>query len=177
LLYDERENQALKARLVAAYVVGWPVSKEHDLPTLGLPACSGPGQSGCILSWQTFAPPADTSAVETSFDRERGFNGISRRGSTMLCTNPLTGGAAPDAAADANLGILQGEGEPASTTLAVPGGIGARCSGRGFLMLDSAPKLGTLVLPGNNYHVYDYPLFWMNVRADALRRLNAWATQ
>jgi len=29
------------------------------------------------------------------------------------------------------------------------------------------------VLPGNNYHVYDYSLFWANVRADANRRLKA----
>ena len=32
--------------------------------------------------------------------------------------------------------------------------------------------MGPYVLPGNNYHVYDYPLFWANVRvvADALWR-------
>jgi hypothetical protein len=29
------------------------------------------------------------------------------------------------------------------------------------------------VLPGNNYHVFDYSLFWANVRADAERRLKA----
>jgi len=174
LLHEERDNAALKARLVAAYVVGWPVSVEHDLPALGLPACTGPGQSGCVLSWQSFAEPADTSAIENTFDRERGLDGLSRRGSAMLCTNPLNGGAAPDAAADANLGVLRGDGEAASTVLLTPGGIGARCSGRGFLMLDSAPKLGTFVLPGNNYHVYDYPLFWANVRADALGRVAAW---
>jgi hypothetical protein len=27
------------------------------------------------------------------------------------------------------------------------------------------------VLPGNNYHVFDYALFWSNVRADAEARL------
>jgi hypothetical protein len=32
--------------------------------------------------------------------------------------------------------------------------------------------MGPYVLPGNNYHVYDYPLFWANVRADVL-----WRTQ
>jgi hypothetical protein len=29
------------------------------------------------------------------------------------------------------------------------------------------------VLPGNNYHVYDYSLFWANIRVDANRRLEA----
>ncbi|MCW2384053.1 MULTISPECIES: DUF3089 domain-containing protein [unclassified Sphingobium] len=174
LLHEEAGNTALKARLVAAYVVGWPVSVEHDLPALGLPACTGPGTTGCVLSWQSFAAPADTSAVESSFDRERGLDRQSRAGSAMLCTNPLNGGAAPDAPGDANLGVLRGDGEAASTGLLTPGEIGARCAGRGFLMLDSAPKLGTFVLPGNNYHVYDYPLFWANIRADALGRLAAW---
>jgi hypothetical protein len=52
----------------------------------------------------------------------------------------------------------------------------ARCEGRGFLMIGSSPPdLGPYVLPGNNYHVFDYSLFWANVRADAERRLKAYA--
>ena len=31
------------------------------------------------------------------------------------------------------------------------------------------------MLPGNNYHVFDYSLFWANIRADAARRLRAFA--
>jgi hypothetical protein len=34
-------------------------------------------------------------------------------------------------------------------------------------------EIGTYVLPGNNYHVFDYSLFWANVRADAARRIAA----
>lgn len=176
LLHEERANAALHKRLVAVYAVGWPVSIEHDLPALGLPACTGPDQTGCLLSWQTFAPNADPSAVDEMFDRERGFDGFSRKGSHMLCTNPLTGGSAPKAPASANLGMLIGDGEPGSTQLTPAGGIGAGCSGRGILLLERALRMGTYVLPGNNYHVYDYPLFWGNVRADALRRLAAWQT-
>jgi hypothetical protein len=37
-----------------------------------------------------------------------------------------------------------------------------------------APQLGSFVLPGNNYHVYDYALFWGAIRRDAERRLAAW---
>jgi hypothetical protein len=33
--------------------------------------------------------------------------------------------------------------------------------------------MGPFGLPGNNYHVYDYALFWANIRADAERRLAA----
>ena len=39
------------------------------------------------------------------------------------------------------------------------------------MLIGDPPALGGYVLPGNNYHVYDYSLFWANVRADAARRL------
>ena len=45
---------------------------------------------------------------------------------------------------------------------------------RGFLLIgEDAPDLGPYVLPGNNYHVYDYALFWSNLRADAAARVAA----
>ena len=47
---------------------------------------------------------------------------------------------------------------------------------RGILLIgerDTLPEMGPYALPGNNYHVYDYALFWANVRADAERRLTA----
>lgn len=165
-----------RSRIVAVYAVGWPISIEHDLPALGLPACTAAPQTGCILSWQSFAPPADPTDLMTTFDRGTGYDGKPRRGSHMLCTNPLTGGSAPAAPASASKGLLIGDGQPVTTQLITTGGIGARCDGRGILLLDSAPRLGPQVLPGNNYHVYDYPLFWANVRADALERLAAWRT-
>jgi hypothetical protein len=30
------------------------------------------------------------------------------------------------------------------------------------------------VLPGNNFHVFDYPLFWQAVRTDVAARTAAW---
>ena len=55
-----------------------------------------------------------------------------------------------------------------------PGPVGAHCD-KGLLILDGAiPPLGPFVLPGNNYHVYDYALFWGAIRRDAERRLAAW---
>ena len=41
-------------------------------------------------------------------------------------------------------------------------------------MLLSSVAIGPLVLPGNNYHVYDVALFWAAVRADMARRVAAW---
>ena len=164
-------------RVVAIYAPGWPISIAHDLPALGFPACTGPRQTGCILSWQSFAPPADVSALDAAYDAAPGFDGQPRNGTLMLCTNPLTRGAPGDGNLNYNLGILVGDGEPLTTQLLRPGGVGARCSGRGILMLTSAPQMGPSVMPGNNYHAYDYSIFWANIRADALERLAAWQTR
>ena len=38
-------------------------------------------------------------------------------------------------------------------------------------------NLGAYALPGNKYPVYDYALFWANIRADAERRLTAYLAQ
>src|SRR3546814_17165410 len=89
-------------RIVAAYIVGWPISRDTDLAALGLPACETPDQANCILSWASFAEPADTSMVTDAYDVTIGYDGRPRRETRMLCTNPTTG--LPDTAAppDAN---------------------------------------------------------------------------
>jgi hypothetical protein len=163
-----------RPRLVAAYAVGWPISVRHDLPALALPACTAARQTGCILSWQSFAPPADTTGLEAHYTATPALDGASRKASPMLCTNPLTGGAGGAAGSDRNRGLLMGDGGERSTQLSPPGAIGAHCTPAGILMLDKAPALGPMLLPGNNYHVYDYALFWANVRDDARERLAAW---
>lgn len=172
LLRERVAGTPLAHRIVAAYVVGWPVSRTADLPRMGLPECTRADQPGCILSWQSFAEPADPSLILDTFDATTGFTGDARAGTPMICTNPLTG--TPDAAApvSANLGMLLPSADLSTATL-VPGRIAARCSGRGVLLIGEPPELGNYVLPGNNYHVFDYSLFWANVRADAARRLAA----
>ena len=173
LLVDRIAGRPIAKRIVAAYVVGWPISLTADLPRMGLPACTGADQTGCILAWQSFADPADPSLIADTFDATNGFTGAPRRGTPMLCTNPLTGTPNSAALAGANLGTLipSANFETASLTT---GTVPARCVGRGFLSIGAnPPDLGQYVLPGNNYHVFDYSLFWANVRRDAERRLAA----
>ena len=83
LLRERVAGKPLAKRIVAAYVIGWPVSKTADLPALGLPECATPDQAGCMLSWQSYAEPADTSMLLDMFDQtERvrpGSRGRARR--------------------------------------------------------------------------------------------------
>jgi hypothetical protein len=176
LLAERAGGIDFRSRLVAVYAPGWPISLQHDLPALGLPACTAARQTGCILSWQSFGPPANTSALDAAFAATPGFDHKSRKDSAMLCVNPLTGGAGLDGPAASNGGVLIGDGDALTTQLVSPGHVGAKCTPNGILLLDSAPKLGPAVMPGNNYHVYDYSLFWSNLWADALMRTAAWQT-
>jgi len=177
LLREKVAGKPLARRIVAAYVVGWPISLSADLPALGLPACETADQARCILSWQSFAEPADPRLVTTYFDQSEGYAGGPRKGTAMLCVNPLTGGAGATAPATANEGALVPQSDMRGADLK-PGVVPARCSPEGLLLIGAPPQgFGTYVLPGNNYHVFDYALFWANIRADAAARLKAFGAR
>ena len=172
LLREKVAGRPLARRIVAAYAIGWPISVSADLPALGLPGCARADQSACIVAWQSFAEPAEPKLVDDYFDATAGYAGPRRKGTTMLCVNPLTGTRGGDAPASANVGALvpQAGLEGADLT---PGLVPARCSPKGLLLIGAAPGgYGLYVLPGNNYHVFDYALFWGNLRADVARRLD-----
>ena len=174
LLREKIAGTPIAKRIVAAYVVGWPVSRTADLPLMGLPECTRTDQTGCILSWQSYAEPAKPELILDTFDATTGFTGSPRKGTAMICTNPITGTPGTDAPAKSNLGTIYPSHDLTSANIAA-GSVPARCSGRGLLLIGPPPMVGAYVLPGNNYHVYDYSLFWANVRADAARRLKAFA--
>jgi pimeloyl-ACP methyl ester carboxylesterase len=163
----------LRGRLIAAYVVGWPVSTSADLPTLGFPACAAAEQTGCILSWMSYGEPANSDMILGEWSKSRGTNGSARRREDVLCVNPLTEGAGPAAPPGANPGTLVPSQNFASAAL-VSGKVGARCDKGQLIVGGEIPPLGPYVLPGNNYHVYDYALFWAAIRRDAERRTAAW---
>jgi pimeloyl-ACP methyl ester carboxylesterase len=171
-LLQERIRGAPEARrIVAAYVVGWPISLDADLPFLALPACERAGQAGCVLSWMSFGEPADTAMIVDTWDATVGPTGVPRDETATLCLNPLTGNANDAAPAEANQGTLVPNADLTDAAFQ-PQAVPARCGERGFLLIgDSPPNLGPYVLPGNTSHVYDYALFWANIRADAEARL------
>ena len=171
LLADRRDG--LKGRLVAAYVVGWPLSATADLPAMGRTACARPDETGCILSWQSFAEPANPAMVMDSWVGTKAVNGIVRQRRDMVCVNPLTGTLGGSAPASANLGTLKPSADYSTATLA-PGQVGARCDDGLLLVSGTLPSAGGFVLPGNNFHPFDYALFWGSIRADAARRLAAY---
>lgn len=176
LLAEELRGSPVARRLVAAYIIGWPVSMQHDLPQMGFPACAAPDQAGCVLSWSSFAEPAEPALLLETYGSTPALDGERPGNSPMLCTNPLTGAYGGNAPATANIGTLVPEDSMEKGEL-VPGIVPARCSPNGLLLIGPPPEMGSYVLPGNNYHVYDLPLFWANTKADVIRRVEAWTKQ
>lgn len=173
LLREKIAGKPIAKRIVATYVVGWPISTAADLPGLGLPACTSPNEGGCILSWMTFGDPPNPDFIFPEWEKSKGASGLPRKREETLCVNPISGTAGSAAVASDNPGTLIPTADLRSASLQ-PGMVGAHC-GNGLLILDGVPpQLGPFVLPGNNYHVYDYALFWGAIRRDAERRLAAW---
>lgn len=176
------KDPALARRIVAAYVIGWPVSAVADVPRMGLGVCQGATDTRCIISFQSFAEPANTGLISDVYEETMGFTGERRRRRDLLCWNPLgtpDQAGAPGVIANfaRNAGTLRPTDNSLSDADLVPGAVGAMCRD-GFLTIagpeGKLPDLGPYVLPGNNYHVYDYALFWANLRADARQRLASW---
>jgi hypothetical protein len=121
----------------------------------------------------TFGDPPNPDFIVHDWEKTSGFNGGKRRQEDVLCVNPISGTENGAAEPQDNPGTLIPTADMRNASLQ-PGLVGAHCD-KGLLVLNgAAPQLGSFVLPGNNYHVYDYALFWGAIRRDAERRLAAW---
>jgi hypothetical protein len=175
LLQERIAGQPLQQHLVAAYVVGYFVPL--DIERAGLPVCRFAAQTGCVLSWNTVKAGASENL------RKRGhliwLDGRYQHlaGLKLVCVNPLNwtlGGTAP---APLNLGALPGVGSGAELRAPVPQLTGATCDGAALqVSVPLEQRLGfadALTLFGS-YHIFDYNLFYTNIRVNAKQRVMAY---
>jgi hypothetical protein len=184
LLQQEIVGTPLQKRLVAAYAVGAYVPS--TFAAIGLPTCDAPDQTGCVMSWNT-SQTGRTGAFLLTRKSTYWWQGAfkSTNISPAVCVNPLTwtqSGAAP---ASANLGSLTlpklkgHDGELKAITLPEPelALTGAVC--KDSLLDVNIPIWKTayqnaIVWLFGSYHVYDYGIFYKNIRANAVQRVQAW---
>lgn len=175
LLHTHVQPRGLTPRMIAAYLVGWPISIEADLPAT-VPPCDTPEQSGCVLSWQTFGPEGDPSEVLTLYRSSPSFSGEDKAGTQMLCVNPLSfaRNQMPAPAAQ-NIGGVAAAGSATALSSPQAGLVGARCDENGILFIDRKPggTFDNLVLPGENYHPQDIQLFYRNLQRNIEARIQA----
>ena len=173
LLREKVAGTPIARRIVAAYAVGWPISTKADLPAMGLPACLAPDQGACILSWMSFGDPPNPDFLFHKWQESKGYTGGNRRQEDVLCVNPISGTKDGEAAPSQNAGTLVPNADLHRANLA-PGLVGARCTKGLLIVQGDIPSYNPPPLPGNNFHVYDFALFWGSIRRDAERRLAAW---
>jgi len=166
LISKEVNGQSLLARMIAAYPIGFSWNKK-DLDALGgIPICSASTQTGCVVTWNAVGPKAQS------------FGDISDN----ICVNPLNW-ADDDShvAHEGNAGSLALGGMDANAKPELIAAVAdARClDGRLLVSELRSDKFGggPVSLGEDNYHVLDYSLFYLNLRRNAVDRVNAWLGQ
>ncbi len=159
---DTAEGNALRARLVTVYAIGWRVTAEDTQAYPQIIPAQGALDVGTVVSFDC----EDGTVSETI---------ILPAGVKTLSINPLnwkTDGTKADRAL--NLGAVMSTGaEP------IPGLCGAYIGDRGQLVVtdvtagDYPPGLD--LFPTGAYHLYDYLFFFTNLKQNVLDRSEAYA--
>jgi hypothetical protein len=174
LLQERIAGSPLQQRLVAAYVVGYFVPQEIE--RTGLIVCRSPAQTGCIVSWNTVkSRVASTDSRTTHLVWLDGrYQRLGER--PVVCINPLSWTPDSDAPAELNLGALPGVHPSQALRPVVPALTGAECeNGQLTVAIPFGNRHGfadALTLFGS-YHIYDYNLFYSNIRTNASERTSA----
>jgi len=174
LLQQRIAGTALQQQMVAAYLVGAALPLE--VAQL-VPICETSQQTGCMLTWNSVSRyNTYISSLEDSVLWWLGkYQPMGRL--AQLCVNPLDWYVDSAADASANLGSVYSKGSKYPLWKPVEGKIAAHCR-NGWLGVDvpwsQQVYFSDLLTLAGSYHDFDYRLFYMNIRANAIERSRAW---
>ncbi|MFP3944191.1 MAG: DUF3089 domain-containing protein [Alphaproteobacteria bacterium] len=175
LLEAEVAGTPLEDRLVAAYVVGFGIPESKLGASLGsIGVCDTPGETGCLTGWTTIAEGGSDARYRNQMvlaaDGEYRANGETPR----VCVNPLswkTDGAMVETEEPLAIPFTEGL-EPLPE--ARPVIRRAQCrDGALWINRPGPSQYNERVFEGQDYHVYDYALFYMAIRENAIRRVES----
>jgi hypothetical protein len=156
LLTDFFDGKPLQKQLVAAYLVGIATPPNYFKT---IPPGETPTQTGCFVSWNTFATGFIPDYYEKALNR-------------ALCTNPLTWSS--DSTLAPRVLNLGGVGQ--NYTFA-ESPVDAQ-SHRGLLWIGKLHIPGAIFVKNVKiWHQADYNFFWMNVRENVAARVAAFVGQ
>lgn len=161
LLADEISDTPLMERFVGAWPIGFYLDRARVAAALpDIPVCSEPGETGCITTWNAVGPE-----VEMYLDV-----------AGSICVNPLTG-RNDDAHADfdANPGALPYALAEEPLPALQPAVADAQCVD-GLLQVSDirGEGFGLRPLGADNYHIYDYGLYWEATRRAVELQVRNW---
>lgn len=157
LLQEFFDGKPLQNRLVCAYVVGYQIKKDAFK---NLPLGERPDQISCFVGWRTYAKG------EISKD-------VSSENGNSVCVNPLTWTSSEQwSSPELHQGIMTG------FETIVPHTVGAGIESTSkILWIDTPVVLNEKKGPVKNYHVWDYNLFWLNIRQNVKLRIDAFNSE
>ena len=174
LIEEMIDGTPLAKRMVAAYVIGNWIDEDWFAKLKTVKPCETATDTGCVITWSSLLDGADGQIQRASFAARSGLppDMANRK---FVCTNPLTWSRS-EALAPASLNLggwvygLRDKARPIDPHL-----VSARCeNGALFVSEPAGIAYHLTVLPGGNYHTYDYQLAYMNIRKNAMDRANAW---
>ena len=153
LLEDYFTSKPLLHQLVAAYLIGGPMTNEHLNKTPDIPLCDSPTSTRCQIGWNTVGKEYSASNYADSH-----------------CINPLNWRADQGyASSNNNLGGVRFTPDNRQPDID-PAVVDAECQ-EGKLVISRPPTGYDYMMMGpENYHIYDYSLFYMNIRQNAIDR-------
>lgn len=175
LLAERIDGTELQDRMVAAFLIGSRLTDAMAASLTSIPVCDSESQTGCLIHWAVFGEGGEPD--ETMQD--------------LVCVNPLNWrhngdraeaalhkGLVPDSG-DFSLKFWGDDSAQGIEFGPLPAPLSqytwAECEG-GILYvrdLSGTPYAGP-DLGGKNYHGLDYPLFHMDIRANAVTRAAAY---
>ena len=153
LLREFFDSKPLQKRLVCAYVVGYQIEKNAFRK---LPLGERPDQTGCFVGWRSYVK----GEIPKKVAAEQG---------NSVCINPLTWTTSEGLASpELHQGIMTGFRKIISHTAAAEIEPSAK-----ILWVDTPGIMDEKKVRIKNLHIYDYNLFWMNIRQNVKLRIDA----
>ncbi len=178
LLREEISGKPLREKLVAAYIIGAPISTallSRELPDV--PACASADQTGCIVSYNARGPRYRPGTFEFRLPGISLASG-GNPAAPPLCINPLSWkqDELPIPAAQNEGALFLDSQSPA----VLPHFASAQCR-NGTLILSEIgkpprsflSKLLDRALGPENYHPIEYQLFYLSMRRNVKNRIAA----
>jgi len=174
-------DPARRGRLVAAYLIGAPVT---DADLGGLHACHTPTETGCVVTFNARAPNHQRNAIEFGGMDEHGARGAAPPSgeSQRLCVNPVVGADSSELVPrERHGGVVFFDSVDTPKLLAHF--LASQCKDGRLVVseLGSLPKRDfasevlLTVMGGTNYHPIEYQLFYVDLRNDAARRVQSFS--
>ena len=148
LLKDFFDGKELQKKLIAAYPIGIPFKKDF---LNSIPLSENEGQTGCYITWNTFARGATLKGAKGKYDN-------------IPCVNPLTMKVNEMHASDSlNLGGISFK------KFSIDKNVCDAQIHENILWIRK-PKYKGYYKLGKSYHLCDFNLFYMNIRVNAEMR-------